>query len=141
MIESERALRAAYQRLAGDTTLTALLPAGAGGIHESVAPENTATPFVVLDVPAATDMGTLDGRRIWSNTLVSATVRGRGLTSAIVPIADRIDALLDGYAVTVDGAHVEKLRRERGSRLPVVVENGIRYPAILQVYRSEVYAT
>lgn len=140
MIESERVLAAAAQRLQGDATLIALLPAGARGIHESVAPQGTATPFIVLDLPSAVDLNTTGGARVWQNTLVSATVRGKGLTSAIVPIADRVDQLLQGYQVTVNGAVIVKLRRERGFRLPPEVENGVRFPAIYQEYRTEAQA-
>lgn len=140
MIESERVLAAAAQRLQGDATLIGLLPAGARGIHESVAPHGTATPFVVLDVPSAVDLNTLGGARIWQNTLVSATVRGKGLTSTIRPIADRVDALLQGYTALVDGVQVVKLRRERGFRLPPEVEDGVRFPAIYQEYRTEAHA-
>jgi hypothetical protein len=136
MIASERVLKAVYARLAGDGTLVGLLGTG-NRIHEQVAPADTATPFVVLDVPAAVDLTAVGGARIWEDTLVSATVRGRGLTSTIVPIADRIDTLLQNYAVVVDAVEVGKLTRERGVRLPPEVENGVRYPAIYQEYRSQ----
>lgn len=136
MIASERVLKAAYARLAADATLTTLLGAG-NRLHESLAPLNTATPFVVLDVPSAVDLTTANGARVWQDTLLSATVRGKGLTSTIVPIADRVDELLQGYAVTVDGVVVVKLRRERGFRLPPELENGVRFPAIYQEYRTE----
>lgn len=135
MIESEYVLKAVYQRLAGDATLGTLLGTG-NRIHESVAPEGTATPFVVLDIPAATDLTAMGPQRIWQDTLVSAIVRGRGVTSTIVPIADRIDALLQGASFVVDGIEVGPLARERGGRLPPEIENGIRYPAIYQEYRA-----
>lgn len=135
MLASERALKAVYARLAADATLAALLGTG-NRIHEAVAPPGTATPFVVLDVPAATDLTAIGGARIWEDTLVSATVRGRGLTSSIVPIADRIDALLQDYDAVVDGVDVPRLTRTRGVRLPPEVEDGVRYPAIYQEYRT-----
>lgn len=136
MLESERALKAAYQALAADATLATLLGPG-NRIHESVAPEGTATPFVVLDVPAATDLTAFGPNRVWQDTLVSATVRGKGLTSSIVPIADRIDQLLQGHEAAVDGVAIGPMRRERGVRLPPEVEDGVRYPAIYQEYRTQ----
>ncbi len=136
MIESERALKAAYAALAADSTLAGLLGTG-NRIHESVAPEGTATPFIVLDVPAATDLTAVGGARIWQDTFVSVTVRGKGLTSSIVPIADRADALIQGASAVVDGVTIGRFWRQRGGRLPPEVEDGVRYPAIYQEYRCE----
>ena len=141
MIESERVLAAVADRLKTDATLAGLLPAGERGVHEAVAPHGTAAPFVVVDVASAVDRNTLSGTRVWQDALVTATVRGKGLTKTILPVADRIDALLQGYGVSLDGVLVVKLRRERGFRLPVEVgSDGTRYPAIYQEYRTEAQA-
>lgn len=136
MIASERALKAVYQRLAGDATLAGLLGSG-NRIHEAVAPEGTATPFLVLDVAAATDLTAIGGARVWEDTLVAVTARGKGPTSAVVPIADRVDALLQGYGIVVDGVEVARLVRATGVRLPPEVDGGVRYPAIYQAYRTQ----
>lgn len=139
MIEAERVKMAIWRRLAGDSALTALLPSGANSIFHSVASLNAALPNVILDIPASTDVNSLDGTRIWANTLASVIVRGRGSGAALLPIADRIDALLQGYTVTLDGVLVVQLRRETGGPLPTEVDSGVLYPAYFQQYRTEAH--
>lgn len=134
-VESERVVAAVYQRLAGDATLTEMLPSGAAGVTESVVAPGTALPRVDVDIPSSVDVTPLGGARSFANTLVAVTARGRGTTRLLLPIADRVDTLLQGYAVVIDGVELGRLVRERGFRLPVEVEASVFYPAIYQEYR------
>ena len=139
-VESERAFSAVWTRLRTDTTLTALLPAGAGGFHRGLAPTSSATPYVVVEVLSAIDYpNAVGGARVWQDTLVQTRACGQGLASwsTLVAIQDRIDALLQGYTTTVDGVYIVQFRRESAPPIPPENLNGVIFTQTAQVWRSE----
>lgn len=82
----------AYTRLSGDATLAGLAP---GGVHENVAPEGTAEPFVVFSLVTNRDVNAVGQTRALVNADWDVKVVGQGASYApLVAAADRIDALL-----------------------------------------------
>jgi hypothetical protein len=139
-VESERAFTAVWNALRGDATLTALLPAGANGVHRQVAPVGTARPFLVLDVLSAVDAPqAIGGARLWQDTLLLTKACGAGLGAWLVlrQIQDRIDALLQGLTVTVDGVLCVKFRRESAPPLEPENVGGVLFVQTAQVWRTE----
>jgi hypothetical protein len=141
MLESERVFSAVWNRLRGDATLLALLGAGER-VHRDFAPQGTATPYLTVSLTSAVDaLPAIGTTRLWQDTLVMVKVVGSGIQSRLLirDIADRVDTLLDGHAVTVSGVVVNKLRRESAPPQPPDVVGGVVYPMLNQQYRSEAY--
>ncbi len=142
MIEGERVFSAVWNRLRGDATLLTLLGAGER-VHRDFAPQGTATPYLTISLLSVVDaLPAIGTTRLWQDTLVQVKAVGTGNQSRpfLLAIADRVDTLLDGHAVTVAGVVVNKLRRESAPPQPPDVVGGIVYPMLNQVYRSEAYA-
>lgn len=102
--------KAIYARLSGDATLTSLAP---GGVWRGVAPVNTDGVIVVFTQASENDLYTLASRAISeSSYLVKAVAPGETATPAW-DAANRIDVLLNDYAMTLDTGTVLSIRRER----------------------------
>lgn len=144
MLESERVFDAVWNRLRGDATLVALLPAGPNGIIREYAPPATALPYVLVSVAAVVDALTeIGGARLWADVLVLTKVIGRGANShsTVRAIGDRIDLLLQNHQVIVGGVEVVMLRREALIPQPPDVDPaGVVYPMLNVTWRSEAYA-
>lgn len=81
-------------RLKNDATLTSLAP---GGVWDSMAPQGTTTPFIVVAFQAGTDTTTMNGIRLISLPLYQIKAVGPGNTAtAVAAAAAQADAALGG---------------------------------------------
>ncbi len=102
--------KALYARLTGDATLMAL---ATGGVWRGVAPVGTNGVIVVFAHAAENDFYALSNRAVSeSSYLVKAVAPGETATPAW-DAANRIDVLLNDYAMTLDTGTVLSIRRER----------------------------
>lgn len=116
MIAADRAVDLAYQRLSGDSTLSALV--GARISREPIVPVATGSPrfpFLTLGTQSNTPLMTLEGTRVWENMVLRvslwADTKGSGQGWAMVrQMADRVDTLLQGYRATGGGVTAVKFR-------------------------------
>lgn len=139
-VESERVMTAAMALLRADATLTALLPAGANGVHRQIAPTSSARPYLVVDILSAVDrQEAIGGARLWQDTLVMTKACGEGAQSwlGLRNIQDRIDTLMNGYSTTVDNVYVVTFRRESAPPLPPENVGGVIFTQTAQVWRTE----
>lgn len=141
LLGEERLLRAVHDRLAGDAQLNNP-PGGLGGrIFRDLAPPSTAYPVALLSVASSVDLDTLGGVHVWQDVVIQVKVTGRGADrTPYVPLAERIAALLQGYAATADGVVVIKLRRTTSPAQPIeVTSGGQMYAHLNQQFRTEVH--
>lgn len=92
-----RANRYLYDTLVGDATLTGLLPAyGADkNVFRRRIPQDATLPAVVYNFQGGTLLIVIGGTKIWSTLLYAVRAVGQGESNAaLVPIANRVDALL-----------------------------------------------
>lgn len=90
-----------YDRLTGDATLMAAVP---GGVHEGIAPQGTAEPFIVFSLVSNADVNAVGQARVltrcdWDVKVIAEASSYAGLAD----IADDIDTLLHDV---VDGSVV-----------------------------------
>jgi hypothetical protein len=98
--------------LGGDATLLAAAP---GGVHADVAPEGTASPWVVWFQVAGEDTRGMGAARIMADLLYEVRVTGRNCGyGALKAAANRVDALLHQAATTTnaDGTIIGCLRED-----------------------------
>jgi hypothetical protein len=131
--------RALYGRLAGDTTLNALLASPAAGYSKSiyfqVAPDNAAFPFVIFQRQAGTptDAMTRPGALENDVWLIKAVDRSTTADPAEA-IAARVQALLNDATLSISGGTLLYLRRQSDVEYPEVT-NGIQYKHAGALYR------
>lgn len=81
-----------YTTLASDTALQAAAP---GGVWRNIAPEATATPFVIIGWQGGIDHMTATANRLYSEIIYRVEAVGESQQfTALVTAANRIDALL-----------------------------------------------
>ena len=97
---------ALHALLNADATLTAAVD----GIHHQEAPQDAEHPFVIFHKQSGTPRWTLGGPPVeWELW----TVKVVGFSSGTIePIAARIETLLDGATLNVDGRATLDVRRE-----------------------------
>lgn len=122
--------RAIYGKLAGDTTLNALLGSPPAGYSKSIyyqsAPEGAGFPFVIIQKQAGTPTYALGERALESNVwLVKGVDRSTG-ADVVDNIASRLDALLTDAALSISGAAQLYLRRESDINY-ATTEDGVVY--------------
>jgi hypothetical protein len=110
--------RAIYGKLAGDTTLNALLGAPASGysksIYYQVAPHGAGLPFVILSKQAGTPRYTFKvghaflDEEVW---LIKGVGRGDD-ADPVDNVSSRLDELLTDGVITISAALLLYLRRE-----------------------------
>jgi hypothetical protein len=76
---------------------SALMAAAVGGLYQGLAPVDTVAPFVLVIQQTGTDVLTMNANRLFVHILLQIKALGPsgpgGSYSALVTIADRIDAL------------------------------------------------
>ena len=113
MIAADRVVDAAFQRLSGDSTLSALVGARIG--RDPIIPVGTGLPkfpYLSLGIQANTPLETLDAVRVWEDAILRVSIwatAGQGW-GAVRSISDRVDTLLQSYRGTTGGAEVGKFR-------------------------------
>ncbi len=92
---------AVYSLLSGDSSLDTLI--GDGRIYDSVAPQDSAYPYVVIGMETVSDAGTntLDGNIYNLNIEVWSQYRGQ---KQIKEVMERIYNLVNNVSISVSGA-------------------------------------
>lgn len=131
--------RGLYGKLAGDTTLNALLGAPAAGYSKSIyhnqAPPNANYPFVIFQkssgVPTETfaDPSALE-TDVW---LVKAIDRNTSADTAEA-VASRVAVLLNDATLSISGSTLLYLRRESDVEYPEV-SDGVLFQHVGALYR------
>jgi len=77
--------------------------------------ERDARPYVTWNMSSSIDVGLVQrgGARLWNEALYNVKVVGRGTSYApIIPVARRIEALLNGAAVSTETGDLTCVRRQ-----------------------------
>lgn len=83
-----------FQTLSGDAELGALIP---GGVHSEVAPEGTASPWIVFQYLGGSDLRGVGTVRVYASGVWIVKVIGEGQSFAdLAEAADRMDTVLHG---------------------------------------------
>lgn len=92
---------AVFSLLSGDSSLDTLI--GDGRIYDSVAPQDSAYPYVIIGMQTTTDIGTknLDGNLYNLNIEVWSQYRGQ---KQIKEVMERIYNLVNNVSISVSGA-------------------------------------
>jgi hypothetical protein len=144
VIESDRVIELAYQRLSGDSTLSSLV--GGRIDREPAMPVATGQPrypFLTLGAQAATPVNTLSGVRVQQNVVLRTSIwatmaSGQGW-AILRQIGDRIDTLLQGYGGTASSVYVVKFRLIDVTDL-VEESNGEHVLHRILLHRTEAHA-
>lgn len=141
MIEGRRVARFVYATLAADTGAGGVYTLLGGRIYPRRVPQAAALPSCVIQLVSATPTNTIGGRRVFKQTLVDVHLICEGSDiSPLVPIADRIDTILQGAKGIQDGANVVKLVLD-DEREYDEDDAGKLYSHQIQTYRTAVHAT
>lgn len=134
---ADRVARVLADRLRDDPGLAAL---GLGQrVYRDLAPARTAYPLVVFAVMASVDLTTLAGAHVWSDVQVLVKVIGQNAPyETLIPPAERVAELLDGYRFEAEGVRAVKLRRISSPPQPPDVESGVLYRYVNQLFETEV---
>lgn len=122
--------RALYGKMAGDTTLTAMLGSPASGfskaIYYEIAPQGSSFPYVIFSKQSGTPRYAISARAfdddVW---LIKAVDRSEGADAAD-GIASRLDALLTDGTISISGRTQLYLRRESDVDYSEVID-GVAY--------------
>jgi len=110
-------------------------------VHNSLAPDDTAYPFVVFQNIAPSPHNTLAQRSYWE-FLYQFRVIAEGLSKAVILQAlARIDALLERQMLTVASATIRGILREQGLPDLPTVEAGTTYQQVGGQWRFWVQET
>lgn len=136
MIEIARALEWINDTLLADATLTGLVSTR---VHDGLAPQGSAYPFVVFNHQGGYDALGVGSARVLNSGLyqIKAVTESDSYASAIA-IADRIDEVLHSAAGSKDGAYVAACVREQPIMI-IEVSNGIQYRHAGGLYRLLTY--
>lgn len=107
MLEQARALQWLLTTLGASASLTSAAP---GGVHDTLAPVGTATPYVIVQkqTPNGTDLIAGGARRVMNRSLwvVKAVGKTNEEYAALITAADAIDTALDRKTGTTSDGRV-----------------------------------
>lgn len=134
-------VRFIYATLKADTGAGGVNTLLGGRIYPGRVPQSAALPAAAIALVSSVPLNTMSGRRVLKNTLVDVKLICEGIDlGPLVPIADRIDAVLQGAKGLQDGANVVKLVLDAENEIDGD-EGGNAYMQQIQTYRTSVYAT
>ena len=130
---------ALYSRLSGDATLVAATP---GGIHNPIAPHTNLPSDVAFPVLTFQAMPTVDEFTMGDRTEILEYIfraGAQGLDPSVIhDILNRVDVLLNGFALSITGFILLYLRRIGRGAPEEITEHGIIYLQGTARYRLEV---
>jgi hypothetical protein len=139
MIEGQRVASFVWSALTGDAGAGGVNTLLGGRIYRDQVPQAAALPAATVTLVSATDSNTLSGIRGFVSVLVDVRVVGSGATyGPLNPIADRVDAVLQGKHGTDGVVVVVKLRREQPQAF-LETDSGVTYAHVIQTFRTEAY--
>jgi hypothetical protein len=138
MIAADRAVDLSFQRLSGDSTLSALVGGRIGRAPIIPAAAGLARfPYLDLGIQSNTPLETIDASRVWENMLLRVSIyatAGQGW-GVVRQIKDRVDTLMQGYRGTTGGAEIGKYRLESSTDMVEDDAEGQKLHSVL-LYRS-----
>jgi hypothetical protein len=120
--------------LRGDGPLDALL---AGGVYSELIPANKPLPSVRFQLQAGREITVVNGVNIYTDLLYLVAAVVEGSPAALVPIADRIDAVLHKAVGETSTIRVQSCVREMPFRLRELLD-GKLYRHAGGLYRIKV---
>jgi hypothetical protein len=131
--------RAIYGKLAGDTTLNALLGTPPTGYSKSIyhqeAPDGANYPFVVFQKQSGTPTEAMGVPSALENDIWLVKAIDRGSSSDTAEAAQaRVQVLLNDASLSISGSTLLYLRRQSDVEYPEV-DNGVRYSHAGALYR------
>lgn len=141
MIEGHRVAKFVMDTLTADAGVGGVNTLVGGRIRRDRLGQTMPLPGITVTLVSSVDENTLGGFRVFGVNLVDVRVvgDGNGDYGPLVPIADRVDAVLQNARGLKDGATVVKLRRD-GMQEFVEDDSGKPYTHVIQTYRSEAHA-
>ena len=141
MIEGHRVAKFVMDTLTADAGVGGVNTLVGGRIRRDRLGQTMALPGITVTLVSSIDENTLGGVRVFGVNLVDVRVvgDGNGDYGALLPIADRVDAVLQNAKGLKDGVNVVKLRRD-GVQEFVEDDSGKPYTHVIQTYRSEAHA-
>lgn len=136
--------KALFTKLAGASSLTALLAAGTAGVFENVAPQNEDVPYVVFNAQSpSTPLYAFGSATV---KLEDAIYQVKGITeghsaAAAGTIADKINDALNGATLTITGYTSLQIGRIQDIDYPEVVQGGKRFNHRGALYRVRAFST
>lgn len=114
----------------------------AGRIYTDEAPQGSVYPHVLISAQSpGIDVVSIGPHRVMVNALYWVRVVGKGASKkALVPIADRIDSLLQAAGGVTASVRVLMVNREQLPAIPPATVDGVRYSQLGGVYRAYVQA-
>jgi len=132
MLETVRVEQWLYRVLSQDMTLGDMV---GGRIYAYVAPQDAPFPFILISHQAGHDVRGVGPARVMVSLVYQVKVVGQGGSFApLQPIADRIDALLQGASGAVVDGQVLMCVREQPVAY-VEVDDGVQYRHLGGLYR------
>jgi hypothetical protein len=132
MVETARVDRWLYELLSGDQELQSLV---GDRVYGYLAPPGAQFPFVVFTHQGGHDVLGVGPARVMAHLLYQVKAVGKGNSFApLQPIADRVDALLQGASGSVVDGYVLICVREHPFAF-VEVDNGVEYRHIGGLWR------
>jgi hypothetical protein len=131
--------RAIYGKLAGDTTLNALLGTPATGyskgIYHQEAPDGATYPFIVFQKQSGTPTEAMGTPSALENDIWLVKCIDRGSSADVAEsVQARIQVLLNDASLSISGSTLLYLRRQSDVEYPEV-DNGVRYSHAGALYR------
>jgi hypothetical protein len=135
--------RTLYGKMAGDTTLTALLGSAAAGYSKAIyfqsAPAAAAFPYIIFSKQSSTPSYSFGGRNFDHDVWLIKGVAREGATGTDAAnqaddIASRLDALLTDGTVNISGRDDRYLRRESDVEFSEIAD-GVLYRHSGSYYR------
>ena len=90
--------------------LSLSLPGVTGGVHLGNIPQNQPVPAVAIENISGSTPRTLGNTALFSRADIQITVVGDERYSTVLPVANQIRALLDGYKGTFTTTKIESCR-------------------------------
>jgi hypothetical protein len=110
-----------------------------GRIYQDVVPQAAALPAATVGLVAAPDLSTLGGVHVESTVDVDVRVVASGTSyGPVLPVARRVNAVLDGASGTSGESYAYKLRRIDFRRL-AETDAGVSYRHLIGTYRTEAH--
>ena len=132
MIELLRIDQWLYATLNGDATLMALV----SGVHNAIATQGAALPYVVFNFQGGGDVRGVGPTRIMSSALYQVKAVGGGASYAPLKAAvDRMDLLLQGASGSVTDGWIYSCVREQPIAFYETTPGGVQYRHAGGLYR------
>lgn len=141
MIEGHRVAKFVMDTLTADAGIGGVNTLVGGRIRRDRLGQAMALPGITVTLISDVDESTLSGRRVFGVNLVDVRVvgDGNGDYGPLLPIADRVDAVLQEARGLKDGVTVVKLRRDSVQEF-VEDDSGKPYTHVIQTFRTEAHA-